>query len=549
MSEEAEPTAAHVEGGALRIRRALLSVSDKTGLLDLTRALVRHGVALISTGGTATALRAAGLAVSDVATVTGFPEMLGGRVKTLHPHIFGGILARRNQPGDLAALAEHGIGQIDLVVVNLYPFEQAAVSARRLPEDALEQIDIGGPSLLRAAAKNFAGVAVLCEPTGYADFLDELERLGGAVSLRLRRSLAGQAFAHTSAYDLNVASAFGSAAPEALPDAMTLGGRKRMSLRYGENPHQPAAFYADPLAPRGLAAAKVLQGKALSFNNLLDLDGAWRLAAEIGHTLEALKTSPRRKEEGAEPSAACAIVKHATPCGVGVGEDSSTAYERARATDPVSAFGGVCVLTGAIDEDLVGAAAEHFLEVLAAPAIEDAAREVLARKKNLRVLELPREPPEPQWDAKRVAGGLLVQAADALPVLERSDASVVTGELTDDLWRALLLAWAVVKHVKSNAIVFGDRGGTLGIGAGQMSRVDAVDLAVRKAGAAGLNLAGSVVASDAFFPFRDGLDRAAEAGAIAAIHPGGSVRDAEVIAAAREHGMTLVHTGVRHFRH
>ena len=529
---------------AIRIRRALLSVSDKRALADLGRALAKWGVELVSTGGTAAALRGEGLEVVEVADVTGFPEMLDGRVKTLHPKIFAGILARRERPDDLEAIERHGIGPIDLVVVNLYPFEQAAAAAERLPEEALEQIDIGGPSLLRAAAKNFASVAVLCDPESYAGFLAELDGAKGAVTLETRKALAGRAYAHTAAYDLHVASAFGSLSPESLSETIVLGGRKSLDLRYGENPHQRAAFYADPPRASGLAAARVLQGKALSFNNLLDLDAAWRLAHDVQLTISA-----DAGERASPAAAACVIVKHATPCGVGVGSRTVEAYLRARLTDPVSAFGGVCVLTEPISQDLVEAAAEHFLEVLAGPRVEEGAREALARKKNLRVLELPPDGPEPRWDVKRVAGGLLFQEADQLGLPDRSKISVVAGELTERLWSALALAWATVKHVKSNAIVFGDVNGTLGIGAGQMSRVDSVELAVRKARGAGLDLGGSVVASDAFFPFRDGLDRAAEAGAVAVIQPGGSVRDSELIAAAREHGIALVHTGERHFRH
>jgi len=521
----------------LAVRRALLSVSDKSGLVDLGRALAARAVELVSTGGTAAALRDAGLEVRDVAEVTGFPEMLDGRVKTLHPRIFAGVLARREREDDQEAIAAHDIRPFQLVVVNLYPFERAAAAALRLPEDALEQIDIGGPSLLRAAAKNFTSVAVLCEPDRYAGFLAELEAGDGAVSLELRRTLAGRAFAHTAAYDLQISAAFGAAPPESLPESIVIGGRKRLVLRYGENPHQWAAFYGDPGRPTGLAAAKMLQGKALSFNNLLDLDAAWRLADEAGRVA------------GGSGQVACVIVKHNNPCGVGLGPSPAAAYLRARETDPVSAFGGVCVMSGAVDAELVEAAAEHFLEVLAGESVAEAARRALAKKKNLRVLELPAEGPDPRWDVKRVAGGLLVQAADRLPLPEPAAVEIVAGEVPTGLWPALLLAWATVKHVKSNAIVFGDAHGTLAIGAGQMSRVDSVEVAARKATAAGLSLAGSVAASDAFFPVRDGLDRLADAGAVAVIQPGGSVRDAEVVQAARERGIALVHTGVRHFRH
>ncbi|MFN2432507.1 MAG: bifunctional phosphoribosylaminoimidazolecarboxamide formyltransferase/IMP cyclohydrolase [Gemmatimonadota bacterium] len=530
----------------LRVRRALLSVSDKSGLVELGRALAKAGVELVSTGGTAAALRAGGLSVREVAEVTGFPEILEGRVKTLHPAIFAGVLARPGRAEDAAELERQGIAPFELVAVNLYPFARAAEGAARLPDDVLEQIDIGGPSLLRAAAKNHAGVVVLCDPGRYPHLVAELERRGGCVSRELRRELAGEAFAHTAAYDATVAAAFGAARPETLPETLALSGRKRLELRYGENPHQPAAFYSDPPRPAGLAAARVLQGKALSFNNLLDLDAAWRLSADLRGM--ALRGEAALAAGGAV-GVGCVIVKHATPCGVGLGASAVEAYIRARATDPVSAFGGVCVLAESITVDLVEAAAEHFLEVLAAPGVDGDARALLARKKGLRVLELPAAEPDPRWDVKRVAGGLLVQTADRLDPLRWDETAVVAGELREELRPALALAWTTVKHVKSNAIVFGDGRGTLGIGAGQMSRVDSVDLAVRKACAAGLDLTGSVLASDAFFPFRDGLDHAAKAGAAAAIQPGGSVRDAEVVAAAREHGMTLVHTGVRHFRH
>jgi phosphoribosylaminoimidazolecarboxamide formyltransferase/IMP cyclohydrolase len=525
--------------------------------VDLARGLAAHGIELLSTGGTAAALRDAGLAVRDVSEETGFPEMLEGRVKTLHPRLFAGILARGGREDDAEAIAAHGIRPIELVAVNLYPFEAAAARAARLPDDALEQIDIGGPSLLRAAAKNFASVAVLCDPATYAAFLEELGRGGGAVGGAVRRDLAGRAFAHTAAYDVQVAAAFGAGRPESLPASLATGGRRVLELRYGENPHQRAAFYAEPPRRAGLAAATLLQGKALSYTNLLDLDAAWAVADEVRRTLPSLEqpaTGPSTVPPGAAPEArirpraACAIVKHATPCGVGTGAGAAAAYARARATDPVSAFGGVCVLTVAISAEMVEAAAEHFLEVLAAPSVDPAAREALARKPNLRVLELPAERVL-AWDARRVAGGLLVQEADHLPPLAPESLEAVTGALTPELREALSLAWAVVKHVKSNAIVFGDRAGTLGIGAGQMSRVDAVELAVRKAEAAGHALAGSVAASDAFFPFRDGLDAAARAGAVAVIQPGGSKRDAEVIAAAAGHGIALVHTGRRHFRH
>jgi phosphoribosylaminoimidazolecarboxamide formyltransferase/IMP cyclohydrolase len=443
------------------------------------------------------------------------------------------------------------------VAVNLYPFEASAARAARLPDDALEQIDIGGPSLLRAAAKNFASVAVLCDPGSYAGFLAELERGGGAVGEALRRDLAGRAFAHTAAYDVQVAAAFGAARPETLPAALATGGRRALELRYGENPHQRAAFYAEPPRRTGLAAATLLQGKALSFTNLLDLDAAWAAADEVRRTLPPFRWFSREGAAGESDGsgggfggaiAACVIVKHATPCGVGIGSTAAAAYARARATDPVSAFGGVCVLTVPVSDEMVEVAAEHFLEVLAAPAVDDGARGALARRPNLRVLELPTERVL-GWDARRVAGGLLVQEADRLPPLAPESLKPVTGALTPELREALALAWTVVKHVKSNAVVFGDRTGTLGIGAGQMSRVDAVELAVRKAAAAGHSLAGSAVASDAFFPFRDGLDAAARAGAAAVIQPGGSKRDAEVVAAAADHGIALVHTGARHFRH
>ena len=521
------------------IKTALLSVSDKTGLVEFARGLTNFGVALLSTGGTAKLLRDSGIGVTEVSDHTGFPEMLDGRVKTLHPKIHGGILARRDLPAHADALRGAGITTIDLVVVNLYPFSQAVARANCTLEDAIENIDIGGPAMVRSAAKNHAHVAVVTDPSDYAAILAEMSAAGGAVGETTRFRLAQKAFSHTAAYDgaiSNYLTALGSdGARAAFPRRLNLNFELTQALRYGENPHQSAAFYKDlDPAPGSLARYAQLQGKELSYNIIADADAAW----------ECVKSF-----DSVGNNAACVIVKHANPCGVAVAADSLAAYRLAFATDPTSAFGGIIAFNRELDAATAAAVAEQFVEVLIAPQVNVAARAVLAKKENVRVLEVPLAPGANAYEMKRVGGGLLVQTADNFSV-SAADLKIVTKvkptpQQTDDL----LFAWRVAKFVKSNAIVFCGNGRTLGVGAGQMSRIDSARIAAIKAQHAGLALAGSVVASDAFFPFRDGLDVVAEAGAIAVIQPGGSLRDEEVIAAADERGIAMVFTGHRHFRH
>jgi phosphoribosylaminoimidazolecarboxamide formyltransferase/IMP cyclohydrolase len=509
------------------VRRALLAVWDKAGLADLARGLADLGVAIVSSGGTAAALSEAGVPVEAVADVTGSPEMLGGRVKTLHPRIHGGILADRSKPEHLAELAEHGIEPIDLVVVNLYPFRQTVASGAGWDE-VIENIDIGGPAMVRAAAKNHAGVAVVTDPADYGAVLDEIRSAGG-VTLETRRRLAAKAFAHTAAYDAAVAGWFGRSAAGDLPSFVGLTMEKAEDLRYGENPHQPGALYRADGADGPLGGATVLQGKAMSFNNWLDADAARGLAWAL----------PR-------DGAAVVVVKHNNPCGAAVGPSQEDAYRLAVASDPVSAFGGVVATNAEVDEATARAIAEIFTEVVIAPGFSDRAREVLAEKSNLRLVQAPA--PEPgRLDVRLLEGGALVQPADA--VVEGRDSMEVaagTREPTEEEWADLLLAWTVAAHVKSNAIVFVREGATVGVGAGQMSRVDSVELASKKAGD---RAKGAAMGSDAFFPFRDGIDAAAAAGVSCLIQPGGSVRDDEVLAAANEHSMAVVLTGRRHFRH
>jgi phosphoribosylaminoimidazolecarboxamide formyltransferase/IMP cyclohydrolase len=532
------------------IRRALLSVSDKRGLVELARALHELGVELLSTGGTAAALTGSGLPVVQVAAYTGAPEILDGRVKTLHPKIHGGLLGRPT-PEHQAEMAAHGIAAIDLVVVNLYPFEATIAKPDVTLADAIENIDIGGPSMLRSAAKNHERVAVVVDPADYGAIVDELRAGGGALGGPRRLALARKAFAHTAAYDAAIAAFLGSiddaaadardAAParRPLPDVASWQWRRLYDLRYGENPHQQAAFYADASSPLGgaiagrptIAGAEVLGGKQLSYNNILDLDAALGLCLELG-----------------EPAAV--VIKHNNPCGVATAASCVDAYVRARDADPVSAFGGIVAVNREVDEALAALLVETFLECVVAPGFSEGARAVLGQKKNLRLVAAHGEwAPKAgghAWTVRTVSGGALIQTADTGLVGARA-AKVVTrraptaAELTD-----LDFAWRVAKHVKSNAIVFCKDGATIGIGAGQMSRVDSVKIAELKARTP---LAGSAVASDAFFPFRDGVDVLARAGATAVIQPGGSVRDEEVIAAADEHGIAMVFTGMRHFRH
>ena len=520
------------------IARALLSVSDKTGLVAFARALAERGVELISTGGTAKALAEAGLAVRDVAAVTGFPEMLDGRVKTLHPAIHGGLLARRGDPAHRAALERHGIGAIDLLVVNLYPFA-ATVARGAAAEECIENIDIGGPALIRAAAKNHEDVAVVTDPADYAAVLEEIERQGGATSLELRRRLAGLAYARTSAYDAAIAQWFSAERGEVFPPLLAWAGTLKQALRYGENPHQQAAFYVTGERRPGVASAEQLQGRELSFNNLNDTDAAFELVAEFE-----------------EP--AVAIIKHANPCGVAQGKSLAEAYARALACDPVSAYGGIVAVNRTLDLATAEAIARLFAEVVIAPALAPDAAAALQRRTALRVLAtggLP-DPAAPGMTLRSLAGGYLLQTRDNGRIAA-GDIKAVTKRAPSAAERAdLLFAFRVAKHVKSNAIVYAKAGATVGIGAGQMSRVDSARIAAWKAAEAG-NAAGlparptegSVVASDAFFPFADGLETAIAAGATAVIQPGGSVRDNEVIAAADKAGIAMVFTGMRHFRH
>jgi phosphoribosylaminoimidazolecarboxamide formyltransferase/IMP cyclohydrolase len=521
-------------------RTALLSVSDKTGLIPFAQALAQLGYTLLSTGGTAKALRDAGLTVTDVAEHTGFPEILDGRVKTLHPRVHGGILADRSNPEHIATLAAHDIPPIEIVAVNLYPF--AATVARpdcTLPE-AIENIDIGGPAMVRAAAKNHGdeqgGVTVIVDPADYAPVLDELKNRG-QVSYATRFRLAAKAFTHTARYDAMVSTYLTQRleGDTTWPQALHLSFDLVMPLRYGENPHQQAAFYRDlNPAPGALALAETLQGKALSFNNLADADAAWECVKQF---------------DPQQDGAACVIVKHANPCGVAVAECAADAYRKAFATDPTSAFGGIIAFNTLVDAAAAEALTQQFLEVVIAPDYTPEARARLAEKKNVRVLRCPWGPAVAQQDLKRIGGGLLVQSNDT-DLLDPAHLKVVTRRTpTQDEMRDLLFVWRVAKFVKSNAIVYGKNGQTIGIGAGQMSRVDSSRIAVIKAQNAGLEVRGSVVASDAFFPFRDGVDVLAQAGATAVIQPGGSVRDEEVIAAANEHGLAMVFTGMRHFRH
>lgn len=517
------------------IRRALLSVSDKTGLVALAETLAAHGAEILSTGGSAAALRAAGIAVTEVADHTGFPEILDGRVKTLVPQIHGGILGRRDLPEHLRQMEAHGIAPIDLVCVNLYPFE-ATVAAGKPPEECIENIDIGGPALIRAAAKNHAYVTVLTDPGQYEDVIDEVR--AGGTRLVTRRALAAAAYAATSAYDAAIAAWFGRARRD-FPETFALSGELREQLRYGENPHQRAAFYVGGSPRRGVATATQVQGKALSYNNLNDTDAAFEAVAEFG-----------------DP--AVVIVKHANPCGVATAADTLEAWRLALRCDPVSAFGGIVALNRTLDGATAAAIAEIFTEVIVAPDATDEAREAIARKKNLRLLltgGLP-DATEPGLTLRTLAGGFLLQSRDAGRITE-ADLRTVTRRAPDAREVAdLLFAFRVAKHVKSNAIVYARDGATVGIGAGQMSRLDSSRIAAVKAAdaarAAGLDTSlavGSVVASDAFFPFADGLEAAVAAGATAVIQPGGSIRDDQVIEAADRAGIAMVFTGMRHFRH
>ncbi len=516
-----------------KIQRAILSVTDKTGLVDFARNVSRLGIELVSTGGTAKLLRDSGIAVKDISELTGFPEMLDGRVKTLHPKVHGGILYRRENPTHVAAATEHGIQPIDMVVVNLYAFEKTAGRPGVAFEELIENIDIGGPSMIRSAAKNFNDVAVVTSPSDYPAIAEEMARSHGALSLETKWHLAQKAFATTAAYDSAIASTleripdiknFRLAANESFPQTLRLSFQKTLDLRYGENPHQKAAMYSDGSC-LGVANARQLQGKELSYNNIVDLQAAWDLAQEFDEPV-------------------CAIIKHTNPAGTATGKTLAEAYRRALECDPVSAFGGVIGVNRPIDAEAAEEMHKLFLEVIAAPAFDDEAKARFATKKNLRLVQVAAAPQK--WTLKNVSGGILLQDADVRP-LQDIDLKVVTQRVpTPEETRTMLFAWKVCKHVKSNAIVYARDGQTVGVGAGQMSRVDSAKIGAMKAQ---LPLQGTVAASDAFFPFPDGVEEIAKAGATAIIQPGGSQRDPEVIAAADRLGLAMLFTGVRHFRH
>ena len=517
----------------IRIRRALLSVSDKGGLVDFAKALAAHGVEILSTGGTAQLLKANGIAVAEVGEYTGFPEMMEGRVKTLHPKIHGGILARRDRPDHVRSMEEHAIPPIDMVVVNLYPFAATVAKPGCTMEEAIENIDIGGPAMVRAAAKNHAFVAVVTDPSDYAPLAAKMKAAGGALTLEDRYALAAKAFSHTAEYDgmisnwLTARDAAGHA--REFPDRLNFQFRLAQTLRYGENPHQSAAFYVERDPPPGaLATFRQVQGKELSYNNIADADAAW----ECCRTFDV---------------PACVIIKHANPCGVAVARAPLEAYRNAFLTDPTSAFGGIIAFNRPVDGPTAEAVGKQFVEVVIAPSYDAAALRLFGAKKNVRLLEIRTEKGANRLELKRVGGGILAQTADEFDIAEMR---VVTKRRpTEAEKNDMLFAFRVARFVKSNAIVFCKDGRTLGVGAGQMSRVDSTRIASIKAKNAGLSLRRSVAASDAFFPFRDGLDVVANAGATAVIQPGGSVRDDEVIAAADEHGIAMVFTGMRHFRH
>ncbi len=516
-----------------KIQRAILSVTDKTGLVDFARELAAMNVELISTGGTAKLLRNSGIRVKDISELTGFPEMLDGRVKTLHPKVHGGILHMRSNPAHTAAVAEHGIEPIDMIVVNLYAFEKTAAKPDVPFQELIENIDIGGPSMIRSAAKNFQDVAVVTSPSDYAAIAAEMRANNGELSSQTRWRLAQKAFATTAAYDSAIASTLEKISSNGnfhfdpaggFPQTLRLSFHKAMDLRYGENPHQKAAMYSDG-SGAGIANGRQLQGKELSYNNIVDLQAAWDLAQEFEEPVVA-------------------IIKHTNPCGTATGKNLAEAFKRALECDPVSAFGGVIGVNRPIDGEAAAEMAKLFVEAIAATGFDEAARQTFAAKKNLRLLEVV---PGPQpWVVKNVSGGLLVQDADVRPLTDADLKVVTTRKPTDEEMRALLFAWKVCKHVKSNAILYARDGQSVGVGAGQMSRVDSARIGAMKAV---LPLKGTVAASDAFFPFPDGVEEIAKAGATAIIQPGGSVRDQEVIDAANRLGLAMVFTGVRHFRH
>ncbi|HEV2836733.1 MAG TPA: bifunctional phosphoribosylaminoimidazolecarboxamide formyltransferase/IMP cyclohydrolase [Pyrinomonadaceae bacterium] len=506
------------------IRRALISVSDKTGIIDFARRLKEFNVEIISTGGTAKALRDAGIDVRDISDITGFPEMMDGRVKTLHPRVHGGLLAIRDNPEHVAAMQQHGIEPIDMVVVNLYPFAETISREGVTRAEAIEQIDIGGPAMIRSAAKNSSDVAVVVQPSQYPHLIEELRQNAGFISIPTLQRLAAEAFQHTAHYDSVVSSYLRGDADFA--SRLTLALTKISDLRYGENPHQRAALYKTERGG-GLAEAAILSGKEMSFNNYVDADAAWQLVSDFHVT-------------------ACAIIKHTNPAGVGLGETTADAYRKALATDPVSAFGGIVAFNRAVDLAAAQELTKIFTEVVIAPDYDAAALELLQTKKNLRVVRMNATAPAGEFEFRQISGGMLVQTQD-VDELGKEGLNVVTVRWpNDEEIDALLFAWTVCKHTKSNAIVYARADQTVGVGAGQMSRVDSVKIGAMRAQ---LPVASSVLASDAFFPFRDGIDEAARHGITAVIQPGGSVRDDEVIAAANEYGLAMVFTGVRHFKH
>ena len=521
-----------------KITRALISVSDKTGIIELAKKLNEHNIEIISTGGTARSLREAGIPVRDISDLTGFPEILSGRVKTLHPMVHGGILAMRDQEEHQAQVAENNISYIDMVVVNLYPFAATVSKADVTVEEAIENIDIGGPAMIRSAAKNFNDVVVVVEPEDYPDVISELDATG-TVGFTTRFKLARKAFSHTARYDSAIAdylhnnitigdTALSIAPSQEMPERISISLNKRMPLRYGENPHQRAALYTGGES-HGVATSTQLQGKELSYNNLLDCDAAWSLVSEFSET-------------------ACVIIKHTNPCGVGTAETLLEAYQKANATDPVSAFGGIIAFNRPVNKETAQEVSKVFSECIIAPEFDSGAREIFASKKNLRLLETGETSfGKRDFEIKRISGGLLLQDYDSLLLPPSNDLVVKTKrQPTEAEHRALLFAWAICKHVKSNAIVYARDGQLVGVGAGQMSRVDSVKLGATKAV---LPLSGSVLASDAFFPFRDGIDEAAKHGITAVIQPGGSVRDSEVIEAADQYSLAMIFTGMRHFKH
>jgi len=533
--------------GLKKIQRALLSVSDKTGIVDLARELQSLEVEIISTGGTAKNLQAAGIEVRDISSLTGFPEMMGGRVKTLHPRVHGGLLALRENADHVASMKEHGIEPIDLVIVNLYPFEQTIAKSDVTSEQAIEQIDIGGPSMIRSAAKNFRDVTVVVDPGRYDLVLSELRENNGATTLALRQELALDAFSRTAEYDTAIAEYFfdlerqNEAIDDAdtestteFPDAAVLVLQKLSDLRYGENPHQGAALYQSIAIsnnepnedPQGIAGATLLSGKEMSFNNYVDAEAAWQLVGDFD-------------------GPACAIIKHTNPAGVGLAATLAEAYQKALATDPISAFGGIVSFNRPVDAKAAAEAVKVFTEVIVAPDYTDEALTIMQTKKNLRLLQISSGVSE-NLEYRQISGGMLVQTTGTHR-LKKEDLAVVTQRTpTDEEIEALLFGWTVCKHTKSNAIVYARAGQTIGVGAGQMSRIDSVKIGAMRAQ---LPVEGSVLASDAFFPFRDGVDEAAKYGITAVIQPGGSVRDEEVITAANEHGLAMVFTGIRHFKH